>query len=44
LVAGFPNLMTAAGVPAFITDPLYIVWLFITFTSIILGVIGGQDA
>ena len=44
LVAGFPQLMIAAGVPSFITDPLYIVWLFITFTSIILGVIGGQDA
>ncbi len=43
LVAGFPNLLTAAGVPSFITDPLYIVWLFILFTTTILGVIGGQE-
>ena len=43
LVAGFPNLLSAAGVPTFITDPLYIVWLFILFTTTILGVIGGQD-
>lgn len=43
LIAGFPQLLTSAGVPSFITDPLYIVWLFISFTTFILGVIGGQD-
>ena len=43
LVTGFPNLLVAAGVPSFITTPLYIVWLFITFSAIILGRIGGGD-
>ena len=43
LVTGFPNLLIAAGVPSFITRPLYIVWLFITFSAIILGRIGGGD-
>ena len=43
LVAGFPSLLTSAGVPSFITTPLYIVWLFITFVTFILGVVGGQD-
>ena len=43
LVAGFPSLLSSAGVPTFITTPLYIVWLFITFVTFILGVVGGQD-
>lgn len=43
LVAGFPTLLSSAGVPTFITTPFYIVWLFITFTTFILGVVGGQD-
>lgn len=43
LVAGFPQLLIAAGVPSFITDPLYVVWLLITFITMILGVVGGQD-
>ena len=41
LVTGFPQLLISAGVPSFITDPLYIVWLFITFIAIIGGRIGG---
>lgn len=44
LVTGFPNLLIAAGVPSFITTPLYIVWLFITFVAIIVARMGGQDA
>ena len=43
LVVGFPNLLSSAGVPAFITDPLYAVWLLVTFIAVIVGLIGGQD-
>ena len=43
LVTGFPNLLVAAGVPTFITDPLYGVWLLVTFIAVTVGFIGGQD-
>jgi len=43
LVVGFPNLLSSAGVPSFITDPLYAVWLLVTFIAVIVGLIGGQD-
>jgi len=43
LVIGFPNLLSSAGVPSFITDPLYVVWLLVTFIAFIGGRIGGQE-
>ena len=43
LVTGFPTLLSAAGVPSFITRPLYVVWLFITFVAIIVARIGGGE-
>lgn len=43
LVLGFPTLLSSAGVPSFITNPLYIVWLLVTFIAIIVGYVGGQD-
>jgi len=43
LVTGFPNLLISAGVPSFITTPLYIVWLLITFIAIIVARVGGGE-
>jgi len=43
LVVGFPNLLSSSGVPSFITDPLYVVWLLVGFIAVIVGLIGGQD-
>jgi len=43
LVTGFPNLLISAGVPSFITRPLYVVWLLITFIAIIVARVGGGE-
>ena len=43
LIAGFPTLMSSAGVPDFIVDPLYLVWGFMWFTAGLLYYIGGRD-
>lgn len=44
LIAGFPNLLSSAGVPSFIVDPLYVIWSFIWFTVGLLYYIGGREA
>lgn len=44
LVFGLPMMLQAGGVPAFIYGPLYIIYLFIFFTAITLGVIAGRQA
>ena len=43
LVTGFPNLLISAGIPSFITDPLYIIWLFMFFGTVLMYYIGGRD-
>ncbi len=43
LVVGFPTLLTSSGVPSFIADPLYVIWLFIWFGTVLMYWIGGRD-
>ena len=43
LLLGFPLLLHEFGVPAFISTPLYVVFLLICYTAFSLGVIGGRN-
>jgi hypothetical protein len=43
LVFALPMTLEAGGVPAFIYQPLYLIYLFIFFTAITLGVIAGRQ-
>lgn len=43
LIAGFPILLSSAGVPSFIVGPLYVIWSFIWFTVGLLYYIGGRE-
>jgi len=43
LVVGFPQLLSSSGVPGFIVDPLYIIWMFLWFGTVLMYWIGGRE-